>query len=264
MPLRFVVLPGGEHAVNIRERPLAASPLEGRVADHQPAIPDARRMKPKSFASAARDLAGVGRRFYARGWVLGTSGNFSTVVTDRPLRLAITASSVHKGQLRSADILQVDDRGAIVGRRAAKPSAETLLHVEIVKRRGAGAVLHTHSVWSTILSGAPAARDGITIQGFEMLKGLDGVGTHEHEEWIPIVDNTQDMPALARTVGATLDRTPAAHAVLLRRHGLYTWGATLADAERHVEILEFLFEAIGRGGQATLTEEAHHGVVKHS
>jgi methylthioribulose-1-phosphate dehydratase len=32
----------------------------------------------------------------------------------------------------------------------------------------------------------------------------------------------------------------------LRRHGLYTWGESLADAERHVEILEFLFETIGR------------------
>jgi methylthioribulose-1-phosphate dehydratase len=221
-------------------------------------------MKFRSFASAARDLAGVGRRFYARGWVLGTSGNFSTVVSNDPMRLAITASSVHKGQLRASDILQVDDRGAAVGRTIMKPSAETLLHVEIVKRRGAGAVLHTHSIWSTILSGAPGWQDGITISGFEMLKGLAGVGTHEHEERIPIIDNAQDMPALARVVGETLDRAPAAHAFLLRRHGLYTWGATLADAERHVEILEFLFEAIGRGGRATLTEEAYHGALEDS
>lgn len=219
-------------------------------------------MKPRSFPSAARDLAAVGRRFYARGWVLGTSGNFSAVLANRPLRLAITPSSAHKGQLRAADILQVDDRGGAVGRRSAKPSAETLLHVEIVKRRGAGAVLHTHSVWSTILSDAP--RSSIAIAGFEMLKGLAGVSTHEHEERIPIVDNAQDMPALAKIVGETLDRAPAAHAILLRRHGLYTWGATLADAERHVEILEFLFEAIGRGGRATLTEEAYHGAVKDS
>ena len=218
-------------------------------------------MKSRSFAAVARDLAGLGRRFYARGWVLGTSGNFSTVLTARPLRLAITASSVHKGQLRATDILQVDGRGAAVGRRGAKPSAETLLHVEIVKRRGAGAVLHTHSVWSTILSDAP--RSGLTIAGFEMLKGLSGVGTHEHEEWIPIVDNAQDMQALSRTVGETLDRAPAAHAFLLRRHGLYTWGATLADAERHVEILEFLFETIGRG-RSSLTKETEHGAVKDS
>jgi methylthioribulose-1-phosphate dehydratase len=72
------------------------------------------------------------------------------------------------------------------------------------------------------------------------------VTTHEHREWIPILDNDQDIPRLARVVETTLDQHPAAHALLLRRHGLYTWGDTLADAERHVEILEFLFEAQAR------------------
>jgi methylthioribulose-1-phosphate dehydratase len=199
----------------------------------------------------SRQLAAVGRRMYARGWALGTSGNFSVVVSRRPLRLAITASSVAKGALSAADILECDERGRVVGRRAGKPSAETLLHVEIARRRGAGAVLHTHSVWSTMLSGqagpsAPAGQAGLVIEGYEMLKGLAGVTSHEHREFIPVLDNDQDMTRLARRVGETLEQHPDAHAFLLRRHGLYTWGAGLADAERHIEILEFLFETIGR------------------
>ena len=36
------------------------------------------------------------------------------------------------------------------------------------------------------------------------------------------------------------------HGFLIRRHGLYTWGKDLAEAARHVEILEFLLEAVGR------------------
>jgi len=60
------------------------------------------------------------------------------------------------------------------------------------------------------------------------------------------ITNLAEMARLARRVGETLERYPDAHAFLLRRHGLYTWGRTLADAERHVEILEFLFEAVGR------------------
>ncbi|HEY4307453.1 MAG TPA: methylthioribulose 1-phosphate dehydratase [Gemmatimonadaceae bacterium] len=196
-------------------------------------------------AGAARELAAIGRRFYARGWVLGTSGNFSSVTADDPLRLAITASSVHKGELRSAHILEVDESGRAVGDTSLAPSAETLLHVEIVRRRKAAAVLHTHSVWGTILSDC-GHQSGIAIEGFEMLKGLGGVRTHEHREWIPIVDNDQDMVRLASVVGNILDAQPTVHAVLLRRHGLYTWGSSLADAERHVEILEFLFETIGR------------------
>jgi methylthioribulose-1-phosphate dehydratase len=205
----------------------------------------------KSFAETASQLAAIGRRVYARGWALGTSGNFSAVVSRRPLRLAITASSIAKGALRASDILQCDERGRVVGGRSRKPSAETLLHVEIAMRRGAGAVLHTHSVWSTMISGQAGfarqgGQDGLVIEGYEMLKGLSGVTSHEHREFVPILDNDQDMPRLARRVGETLDRYPEAHAFLLQRHGLYTWGETLADAERHIEILEFLFETVGR------------------
>ncbi len=203
-------------------------------------------MRRETFASIAPRLAAVGRRFYARGWVLGTSGNFSAVVSRDPLRLAITASAVPKGGLLPAHILLCDDRGAAVGRTKRRPSAEALLHVEIAKRRAAAAILHTHSVWTTVLSDFYAGESGFGVEGYEMLKGLDGVASHEHREWVPIVDNDQDMVRLARRVADSLDRNPAAHSFVLRRHGLYTWGATLADAERHVEILEFLFEVAGR------------------
>jgi len=213
------------------------------------------------------ELTAIGRRFYDRGWVLGTSGNFSAVVNRDPLRLAITASSVHKGALQSADILEVDERGLPIAATRGMPSAETLLHLEIVRRRHAGAVLHTHSVWGTVLSGATPERDGLAISGFEMLKGLGGVTTHEHREWIPIVENDQDMGRLSGVVGRVLEEHPAAHAFLLRRHGLYTWGTTLAEAERHVEILEFLFETIGRTATfspKTTDAEVYYGAAENS
>lgn len=210
----------------------------------------------------ADQLVGAGRRFYARGWVLGTSGNFSAVVSHDPLRLAITASSLDKGSLDASHILHVGEDGVVVS-GVGRPSAETLLHVEIVRRRGACAVLHTHSVWSTLLSDHHAPNGGLAIEGYEMLKGLDGVCTHEHREWVPIVENDQDMPRLAAVIRGVLDEHPAAHAVLLRRHGLYTWGKSLADAVRHVEILEFLFETIGR----TMTysaREGYYGIAQSS
>lgn len=203
-------------------------------------------MADSRFLAASGEIAALGRRFYNRGWVLGTSGNFSVVIRRNPLQLAITASSQDKGRLRPAHVLQVDERGDVIGRSRLRPSAETLLHLEIVQRKAAGAVLHTHSVWSTMLSDVHAPGGGLEISGYEMLKGLSGITSHEHREWVPIVDNDQDMNRLARRVGESLDGRPDAHAILLRRHGLYTWGDTLADASRHVEILEFLFETVGR------------------
>jgi methylthioribulose-1-phosphate dehydratase len=195
--------------------------------------------------NTAKALAELGQRLYARGWALGTSGNFSAVVSRRPLRLAITASGLDKRTLRASDILTVDVEGKALGRRG-RPSAETLLHLTIARLRGAGAVVHTHSVHSTVLSDVHGEAGGFHIHGYEMLKGLSGVTSHEHREWIPILENDQDMPRLAGVLERTLATRPAAHAVLLRRHGMYTWGGTLAEAERHTEILEFLFETLVR------------------
>lgn len=204
-----------------------------------------------AFPAAARRLAEIGRRFYGRGWMSGTSGNLSAVVSRAPLRLAITESSVPKGGLTPKQILQVDAAGVPTRPRSGRPSAETLLHCVIARDRGAGAILHTHSVWSTILSEVHASAGGLAISGFEMQKGLEGVRTHEQREFIPILilENDQDMARLAVRVSAVLREFPDAHAFLLRRHGLYTWGATLDEAERHVEIAEFLFEVLGRRGQ---------------
>jgi len=197
-----------------------------------------------SFESLAEQLAEVGRHCYERGWALGTSGNFSAVVHKEPLTLAITTSGVDKGLLESSDIVAIDEHRRVM-RGSGTPSAEATLHLAIVRSRGAGAVLHTHSIWSTILSEA-ATDSSLSIEGYEMLKGLGGVHTHEHRERLPIIENSQDWARSAPQVEAMLRENPEAHGFLIRRHGLYTWGKDLAEARRQVEILEFLFEVMGR------------------
>jgi methylthioribulose-1-phosphate dehydratase len=199
----------------------------------------------RAFDEAAAGLADLGRRAHARGWALGTSGNFSAVVAGQPLRLAITRSGVDKGRLGAEHILEVDDRGQVTG-GTGRPSAETAIHLAVVAARGAGAVAHTHSLWSTLLSDAHAAEGGLAIEGYEMLKGLSGVETHAHREWLPIVENVQDWERETPALRCTLEAHPQAHAFLIRRHGLYTWGRDLDEAARHLEVLEFLLEAVGR------------------
>ena len=198
------------------------------------------------FSQTAASLSAVAKGFHARGWLLGTSGNLSAVVSREPLCLAMSPSGVDKGELTAAQILLIDQHAQVLSEHSVKPSDETLLHLQIVKDRQAGAVLHTHSVWNTILSDLYATQRGISIEGYEMLKGLDGVRTHEHREWLPIIDNSQDMTLLANTIGETLSRNPNAHGFLLQRHGLYSWGVDLQQAKRHIEILEFLLETLGR------------------
>ena len=64
--------------------------------------------------------------------------------------------------------------------------------------------------------------------------------------WVPATANTQNYENLAGDLGAALRTFPQAHGVLLSRHGLYTWGTSVAEARRHLEALEFLFEVEGR------------------
>ena len=196
-------------------------------------------------STLATRLATFGREFHALGWALGTSGNYSAVSQRKPLRLLITSSGLDKSALAARDFLEIDQRATVL-KGKGKPSAETFLHLAVVRARNAGCVLHTHSVSSTLLSERYAAKGGLAISGYEMLKGLEGVKTHQHREWIPIFANDQDIRALAETVAAELNRDPASHGFLLSGHGLYTWGEDLAQARRHIEIFEFLFEVIGR------------------
>lgn len=198
-------------------------------------------------------LVEIGREFYARGWVYGTSGNFSAVAGRDPLSIAITASGLDKGALIPANILAINGECEIL-RGTGVPSAETRVHLSVITHTDAGAVLHTHSVWGNLLGDLHLSAGAIPLTGQEMLKGLAGVETHEHRELIPILPNTQDYEKLSAQVEQTLRAHPSCHGILLHRHGLYTWGRDLEEARRHVEILEYLFEVSVRGRQLGLQE----------
>jgi methylthioribulose-1-phosphate dehydratase len=195
-------------------------------------------------------LAATGRALHARGWALATAGNFSAVVSREPLVVAISRRGADKGRLEPDDFIEVDGNGRPL-KSEGRPSDETVVHLAVVRERGAGAVLHTHSVWNTLLSEAAGDAGGLALSGYEMLKALAGVGSHAHTEWVPIVENTQDYARMAADVNRALGQNPAAHGLLLRGHGLYAWGSDLAEAQRHTEALEFLLEVEGRLYAAT-------------
>jgi methylthioribulose-1-phosphate dehydratase len=187
-------------------------------------------------------------RIAARGWAPATAGNYSIRLGSDPIRLLISPSGTDKTLLRDEDLLEVSDRAEVLN-ASGKTSAETLLHVVTYQERPAMSVMHVHTVWNTILS-EHCLRDGaVEISGYEILKALDGVTTHKHTERIPIFENSQDMVSLSQKVKAELRRDPAVKAFLLAGHGLYTWGKTPADAYRHIEALEFLFEVVVRKSQ---------------
>ncbi|MBV1689881.1 methylthioribulose 1-phosphate dehydratase [Novosphingobium sp. G106] len=190
------------------------------------------------FADTARALIETGRRLDHRGLAPATAGNFSARLSDGSI--AITVSGAHKGRLGEDEIMRVSETGAALDGK--KPSAETLLHCLIYEAvPGAGAVLHTHSVAGTVLSRALRGTEIIELAGYEMLKVYPGVRTHEANVSLPLVDNSQDMPALTERLRPLLETdAPPLPAFYICGHGLYAWGPTLAAAENIVEGSEFL------------------------
>lgn len=194
-------------------------------------------------------LIDCGRLFHRRGWSVGTSSNYSVALSNDPVDLIVTASGLDKGRLRRDSFVRVDGTGRPNPDSQPASSAETLLHVVLARRpEPVGCILHTHSIWSTLLSEHHSAAGGFWIEGYEMLKGLEGVRTHLHREWIPVFENTQDIPVLADSVERLQAEHPdrIRHVFLIRKHGLYTWGRNVFAARRHVEIIEFLLECVGR------------------
>ncbi len=205
-------------------------------------------LNPRHGASDHEAQAGAliewARHCAERGWNQATSGNFSVVVGREPLRLLVTRSGADKGRMAPSDLILVDEAGKAV-EGGGTPSAETPLHLGLVVAHQAGAIGHTHSVWSTILSERFAAEEGIALEGFEMQKALAGVTTHERRLVLPIIPNSQDWTAeAARAVKATGEGTVPG--LLIRRHGLYAWGRDIEEASRHLEALEFLLEVRAR------------------
>lgn len=194
-------------------------------------------MSDQALEDLALNLIDVGRQAYARGWVPATSGNFSARLDDD--RIAITVSGTHKGHLNVADIMLIDEEGeSLDGKR---PSAETLLHTWLYQwRPDIQAVLHTHSMRSTVLS---RIADGeVLLDGLEVLKAFDGIDTHETELVIPVFPNDQNIASLAEQVGEYLLQHPGVPGYLIAGHGLYTWGSSISSALRHLEAFEFLFD----------------------
>ena len=180
---------------------------------------------------------------HSKGWAAGTGGNFSCVINRSPLTLLMAPSGVDKGQVTPEALIEVNEHGVCI-KGEGKVSAEGALHIAIAKKTGAGAILHTHSVYNTVLSHRHVANGSLSISGFEMLKGLAGNTTHETEEIVPILPNSQDMNLLSKSVEAILESQKSVKGILLAGHGLYTWGDDIFSARRHVEAFEFLFNVV--------------------
>lgn len=196
------------------------------------------------FKLYADQLAGIARWAYRNGWAPGTSTNYSVRLPDHaaPAYCAITSSGVDKETIEPQQILAVDQHGRPVNGFNLMPSAETLLHLMLYRIAGAGAVFHTHSIAAALLSRLAGPGGCLRLSGWELLKGLDGVETHDSEVSLPVYPNSQDMRALVASIEPHLRQERSCYGFLLAGHGLYVWGRNVAEAKRHLEVFEWLLQ----------------------
>lgn len=192
---------------------------------------------PARLAHCCAELIANTAELARAGLTPATSSNFSMRLDER--HAAITVSGRDKGKLTNEDFLVVDFDGQPVATQK-RPSAETLLHTQLYRRfPEIGCVLHTHSRNQTVASRFYAAQGHIRLEGYELLKAFRGNATHEMAIELPVLPNSQDIPALAAQVEALLDAGPL-WGYLIEGHGLYAWGVDMAEARRHLDAFEFL------------------------
>ena len=180
------------------------------------------------------------RRFHALGWVSGTGGGIA--LKDRE-RIFMAPSGVQKELVDKDDLFVLDEAGQVLERPrdgALKLSQCAPLFLHAFQKRGAGAVIHSHSLHAlsaTLIAGAT-----FRATHLEMIKGVAGHGYHDLLE-IPILENTAHECDLADALGAAIDAFPRTVAVLVRRHGVYVWGESWQKAKTTAECLDYVFAA---------------------
>jgi methylthioribulose-1-phosphate dehydratase len=185
-----------------------------------------------------QELADIKRVLAKRDWFPGTSGNLAIKVDDQPLSFLVTASGKDKTKETNEDFLLVNSQGQPVEDTHLKPSAETLLHIEIYNKTKAGCSLHVHTVDNNVISELYGDKGSITFKGHEIIKAC-GFWEEDAELTIPIIYNYSHIPTLASEFGEFVKED--AGAVLIRNHGITVWGRNGLEAKKYLEACEFLF-----------------------
>ncbi|MFB4286155.1 class II aldolase/adducin family protein [Nonomuraea sp. ATR24] len=196
------------------------------------------------------ELCAYGRRAVELGLVIGTSGNLSVREGDR---VAVTPSGAALDRL-TPDMCPVVDVEGFLLEGELQPSSETPMHLAIYETTDARAVVHTHSMFGTVVATTmtelpPVHYNALTLGGTVKVAPYATYGT----------------PELAAGVREALAGKRAA---LMANHGGVTIGATLEEAFEAARLLEWLCEVyvrgLGVGRPAVLTEDQLAAVVERA
>ena len=191
-----------------------------------------------------RDLVEIGRRIWQRGYVAANDGNLSARIARN--RILVTPTGRSKGFLRPDDMVVVDEEGRKIS-GALEPTSELPMHIFAYRSRpDIAAVVHAHPPRATGFAVAGVALAQCVLPEVILTLGR-----------VPLTDyatpSTEEVPA---SIEAFIERY---NAILLRNHGVLTFGATIEEAYYRMETVEHFAEitlaAKTLGGAAPLSRD---------
>ncbi len=195
---------------------------------------------------SAEELASLVRKLNVSGHNPATSGNYSLKSKTYPDYGLVSESGIDKSQFQREHFLPVHyktrEQHPGVLHQKRKASDETAIHLAILDSSTAGCVLHTHFLESLVFADLFPGEAMLYLEGLELLKGLKGINTHETKIALACFENTQDIIGLSERIPSVLKSQENIFGVMLRGHGLYVWGETVAEAKKHLEVLEYLIK----------------------
>ncbi|GFH26235.1 2,3-diketo-5-methylthio-1-phosphopentane phosphatase, partial [Haematococcus lacustris] len=185
---------------------------------------------------------------YKMGWVGGTGGGIS--IKPTPEHIVMAPSGVQKERMQPDDMFVLDAAGTVLHTPAAKPpparppklSECSPLFMAAYELRGAGAVIHGHSVNALLATLLDPDATEFKVTHIEMIKGIEGHGFYGNCV-VPIIENTARECELTDRLRQAIAEYPQSQAVLVRRHGVYVWGKDWIQAKTQAECYDYLFQA---------------------
>lgn len=185
---------------------------------------------PDQWGEQREELTQATREMYRRGLVGAYSGNTSIRLSGSGNESLLLVTPTHHPyyRLQPDELVVVDADGAPVGSNKLRPSSETLLHLEIYRRRDdVQAVVHTHSIHASVAS--VVGRDIPPIID-EMLLTIGG----------PVKVSKYAFPGTQQLAEEAYSALGDRNAALLRNHGVVSVGPDIWEALETADLVERL------------------------
>ena len=170
-----------------------------------------------------KEICDIGEMIYKRGFVSANDGNISAKICEN--EFLITPTNVSKGAMKPWMIVKTDADGNIIKGRS-KISSEHKMHLRVYKENNkVNAVVHAHPQCATSFAIAGEKLDKALLTEAVVLIGI-----------VPVADFA--MPGTEEVPDSIAPFCKKYNAVMMKNHGVLTWGKDLKQAHFRMEAVE--------------------------